>query len=60
MKAILGQKFIFKNCVKSKIRPIEKMSFQFINLGRCVKYDIVKIVPQNPSFGQISDFSSSV
>ena len=34
IKAILGQKFIFSNFVKSEIRPIEKMCFQFINLEK--------------------------
>ena len=48
-------KIHFSNCVKSKIRLIEKKCFQFINLEKCVKYDIVKIyvfLPQNPNFWQ--------
>ena len=44
---------VYLNCVKSKIRLIEKKCFQFINLEKCVKYDIAKIyvfLPQNPNF----------
>ena len=48
-------KIHFSNWVKSNIRLIEKKCFQFINLEKCVKYDIAKIyvfLQQNPNFWQ--------